>query len=44
LPPGITYEEQQFVAIMLETAGALKIPEGEKAALAISIGQRMERP
>jgi diadenosine tetraphosphate (Ap4A) HIT family hydrolase len=44
LPPGITYEEQQFVAIMLETAGALKIPEGEKAALATSIGQRMERP
>ena len=44
LPPGIPYEEQQFAAIMLETAGALKIPEGEKAALATHIGQRMERP
>jgi len=44
LPPGIPYEEQQFAAIMLETAGALKIPEGEKAALVTHIGQRMERP
>jgi diadenosine tetraphosphate (Ap4A) HIT family hydrolase len=43
LPPGPPYEEQQFAAIMLETAVALKIPDGEKAALAARIGQRMER-
>ena len=42
LPPGTPYEEQQFAALMLETTGALKIPEGEKAALAVRIGQRME--
>jgi len=29
---------------MLETAGALKIPDGEKAALAARIGRRMQRP
>ena len=44
LPPGTPYEEQQFAALILETAGALKIPEGEKTALAARIGQRMERP
>ena len=43
LPPGTPYEEQQFAALMTETAGALKIPDGEKAALAARIGQRMER-
>src|SRR5215210_8004266 len=42
LPPGTAYEEQQFAAVMLETAGALKIPDTEKAALAARIGQRME--
>src|SRR5215211_1042792 len=42
LPPGTAYEEQQFAALMLETAGALKIPDTEKAALAARIGQRME--
>src|SRR5215212_3641615 len=42
LPPGTPYEEQQFAALILETAGALKIPEGEKTALAARIGQRME--
>jgi diadenosine tetraphosphate (Ap4A) HIT family hydrolase len=42
LPSGTPYEEQQFAAVMLETAGALKIPDGEKAALAARIGQRME--
>lgn len=42
LPPDTTYEDQQFAALMLETAGALKIPDGEKAALAARIGQRME--
>jgi diadenosine tetraphosphate (Ap4A) HIT family hydrolase len=43
LPPGTPYEEQQFAAVMLETVGALKIPDREKAALATRIGQRMER-
>src|SRR5215212_3616308 len=42
LPPGTPYEEQQFAALKLETAGALRIPEGEKAALAARIGRRME--
>ena len=41
LPPGTPYEEQQFAAVMLESAGALDIPEGEKAALAARIGRRM---
>jgi diadenosine tetraphosphate (Ap4A) HIT family hydrolase len=43
LPSGTPYEEQQFAAVMLETVGALKIPDREKAALATRIGQRMER-
>jgi diadenosine tetraphosphate (Ap4A) HIT family hydrolase len=43
LPPGIPYEEQQFVALMLETVGALKIPEEEQASLAARIGRRMGR-
>jgi diadenosine tetraphosphate (Ap4A) HIT family hydrolase len=42
LLPGTPYAEQQFAAVMLETAGALKIPDREKAALAVRIGQRME--
>ena len=42
LPPSIPYEDQQFAALMLETAGALRIPDGEKAALAARIGQRMK--
>jgi diadenosine tetraphosphate (Ap4A) HIT family hydrolase len=42
LPPGTPYEEQQFAAVMLETAGALDMPEDEKAALAARIGRRME--
>jgi len=41
LPPGIPYEKQQFAAVMLETVGALKIPEREKADLAARIGRRM---
>jgi diadenosine tetraphosphate (Ap4A) HIT family hydrolase len=44
LPPDTPYEEQQFAAVMLETAGALKIPDKEKAALAARIWQRMEGP
>jgi hypothetical protein len=36
--------EQQFAAVMLETAGALKIPDGEKVALAARIGHSMQRP
>ena len=42
LPPGTPYDEQQFAALMLETAGALDIPEDEKADLAARIGRRME--
>jgi diadenosine tetraphosphate (Ap4A) HIT family hydrolase len=42
LPPGTPYEEQQFAAVMLETAGALHIPDPEKADLAARIGRRME--
>ena len=41
LPPGTPYEEQQFAAVMLETAGALGMPEDEKVALAVRIGRRM---
>ena len=42
LPPGTPYEEQQFAAVMLETAGALNIPDPEKADLAARIGRRMK--
>ena len=42
LPPGTPYDEQQFAALMLETAGALDIPEGERADLAARIGRRIE--
>lgn len=41
LPPGVPYEKQQFAAVMIETAGALKIPEEEKAHLARSIRKRI---
>ena len=41
LYPGTPYEEQQFAAVMLEKAGALDIPEDEKASLAARIGSRM---
>ena len=41
LPPGTPYDEKQFAALMLETAGALDIPEDEKADLAARIGRRM---
>ena len=43
LPPGVPYEEQQFAALMLERAGALRFPEEEKMALARRIGRRVER-
>ena len=43
LPPGVPYEEQQFGALMLESAGALKIPKGEKATLAERIRRRIDR-
>jgi diadenosine tetraphosphate (Ap4A) HIT family hydrolase len=43
LPPGVPYERQQFAALMLESAGALKIPEEEKVALAARIGRRLEQ-
>ena len=41
LPPGTPYEDQQFAAVMLETAGALDMPEDEKAALAARIRRRI---
>ncbi len=41
LPPGVPYEEQQFAALMWETAGALDIPEEEKTALAVRVHRRM---
>ena len=41
LPPGVPYEEQQFAALMLERAGALDLPEEEKADLAARIRGRM---
>ena len=44
LPPGTPYEGQQFSAVRLETAGALRIQNEEKAALATRSGQRMESP
>jgi diadenosine tetraphosphate (Ap4A) HIT family hydrolase len=43
LLPGVPYGEQQFAALMLERAGALKITEEEKAALAARIAERLER-
>ena len=42
LPPGAPYEDQQFAAVTLATAGALDMPEDEKASLATRIGSRME--
>lgn len=42
LPPGVPYEEQQFAALMVEMAGALKIPEEEKVRLAKRIRKRIE--
>lgn len=41
LPPGVPYEEQQFAALMLETAGALDIPDEESASLAARIRGRI---
>lgn len=43
LPPSTPYEDQQFAAVMLETAGALDMPEDEKAALAARIRRRVGR-
>src|SRR3712207_3555116 len=40
-PPGTPCEEQQFAAVMLETAGALNVPEDEMAALAARIRRRI---
>ena len=42
LPPGVPYEDQQHAAIMLETAGALDLPEQERASLAARIKDRIE--
>lgn len=41
LPPGVPYEGQQFAALMWETAGALDVPEEEKASLAARVLRRM---
>jgi ATP adenylyltransferase len=43
LPSGVPYEEQQFAALMMETAGVLNIPEEEKASLAARIRRKIER-
>ncbi|CAA9465346.1 MAG: hypothetical protein AVDCRST_MAG02-3571 [uncultured Rubrobacteraceae bacterium] len=43
LPPGVPYEEQQLAAVMLQTAGALDVPEEERAALAARIRGRVGR-
>jgi ATP adenylyltransferase len=43
LPPGVPYEQQQTAAID-NARGVLPIPDDEKAALARSIRQAMERP
>lgn len=34
LPPGVPYEEQQFHALMIETAGVLDLDEATRATLA----------
>lgn len=39
--PGVPYEEQQFAALMWETAGVMEIPEREKADLAGRVGRRI---
>ncbi len=41
--PGVPYEEQQYAALMLESAGALSIPEEEKASLAARISGRIRQ-
>jgi diadenosine tetraphosphate (Ap4A) HIT family hydrolase len=43
LPPGVPYEGQQYAALMLESAGALSIPEEEKASLAARISGRIRQ-
>jgi diadenosine tetraphosphate (Ap4A) HIT family hydrolase len=43
LPPGTPYEQQQFAALMLESAWALRLPEEERADLASRIGRRVEQ-
>lgn len=42
LLPGTPYEEQQFAAVITESAGVLEITEDENAALATRIGRRLE--
>ena len=42
LPPGVPLEQQQFEALTLEN-GILEISEEEMAALALRIGQQMEK-
>jgi diadenosine tetraphosphate (Ap4A) HIT family hydrolase len=41
LPPGVPYEQQQFVALMLERTGYLDMSDDEKGALAAEIGAVM---
>lgn len=43
LPPGVPYEQQQFGALILERAWALRIPDEEKAALAARVADRIKR-
>lgn len=41
LPPGVPYEKQQFVSLMME-GGVLKIPDEEMASLALKISSKLK--
>lgn len=43
LPPGVSYQEQQFEALQASEKGILKIPEEEMASLAIQIRRAMDK-
>jgi diadenosine tetraphosphate (Ap4A) HIT family hydrolase len=43
LPPGVPYEQQQFFALMTETAGTLEIPESDMRGLAEAIRAAIDR-
>jgi diadenosine tetraphosphate (Ap4A) HIT family hydrolase len=43
LPPGVPYEQQQFFALMAETAGTLDIPEADMRDLAERIAAAIDR-
>jgi diadenosine tetraphosphate (Ap4A) HIT family hydrolase len=41
LPPGVPYDQQQFVALVLERTGYLDMSDDEKRALAADLGTAM---